>query len=165
MAKCKVCGTEVSFGAAFCQSCGAKIENETAEKAKSFAEDFSEKVSDFANTTDTTSDFLPEDINSNKLMAILAYIGLLFLVPLFAAKDSKFARFHTNQGIVLAIVKYVVIAIIGILGKLPVIGLIASILGSILEVGFFALMVIGIINAVNGKAKELPVIGGFRILK
>jgi hypothetical protein len=41
------------------------------------------------------------DIEHNKIFAVLAYIGILFLVPLLAAPQSRFARYHTNQGIVL----------------------------------------------------------------
>ena len=55
------------------------------------------------NTADITNEYDPNDIKSNKGVSVLAYFGLLFLVPLLAAKDSKFARFHTNQGIVLFI--------------------------------------------------------------
>lgn len=47
--------------------------------------------------------FNSEDVQNNKVMGILAYFGILFLIPLLAAKDSQYARFHTNQGIVLFI--------------------------------------------------------------
>ena len=40
--------------------------------------------------------FDSNDVAQNKVMGILAYIGFLFLVPLLAAKDSKYARFHAN---------------------------------------------------------------------
>ena len=40
----------------------------------------------------------PNDVQSNKVMAILAYFGILFLIPLLAAKESAYARYHTNQG-------------------------------------------------------------------
>lgn len=40
-----------------------------------------------------------QDAQENKGMAVLAY--LIFLIPLLAAKESKFARYHTNQGLVL----------------------------------------------------------------
>lgn len=55
--------------------------------------------------------------------------------------------------------------IMGILDGLPLIGWIFSIAGSLL--GLFCLLfaVLGIINAANGKAKELPIIGKFKILK
>ena len=35
----------------------------------------------------------PNDVQSNKVMAILAYFGILFLIPLLAAKESAGAYF------------------------------------------------------------------------
>ena len=40
-----------------------------------------------------------EDADKNKVMGILAYV--IFLVPLIVAKDSPFAKYHTNQGLAL----------------------------------------------------------------
>ena len=50
----------------------------------------------------------PQDVQANKVMAILAYFGLFVLIPLFAAKESPFARFHTNQGLILLIAGFVI---------------------------------------------------------
>ena len=36
---------------------------------------------------------------------------------------------------------------------------------SAVSIAFFVLMIIGIVNAANGRAKELPVIGKYRLLK
>ena len=38
-----------------------------------------------------------EDAEKNKVMGILAYLGILVLVPILAAKDSPFAKYHANQ--------------------------------------------------------------------
>ena len=117
-----------------------------------------DKVGDqFKNAADNTAECDQADINSNKVMAVLAYLGILVLIPLFAAKDSKFARFHTNQGLLLLLVAI----LCGVISRIPVIGFIGSILGFIS--GIFA--IIGIVYAVQGKAKELPLIGKYRILK
>ena len=43
----------------------------------------------------------PDDAEKNKIFGILAYLGILCLVPIFAAKDSPFAKYHANQGLVL----------------------------------------------------------------
>ncbi|HPL93320.1 MAG TPA: hypothetical protein PLB38_03500 [bacterium] len=43
--------------------------------------------------------FTKEDIEKNKVMAILAYI--IWLIPYLGAKDSKFAMYHAKQGLVL----------------------------------------------------------------
>ena len=66
-------------------------------------ESFEEKFSTINNTVDTTSEYDPQDIEENKFMAILAYFGILVIIPILAAKDSKFARFHSNQGLILCI--------------------------------------------------------------
>ena len=127
--------------------------------------DFDEKLKNLNNTADHTEEMDPADIEGNKVMAILAYIGILVLIPLLAAKDSKFARFHCNQGLVLFIAELIISIVLGILGAIPKIGWIFGIIGSLVGICFLVLVIIGIINAVNGKAKELPLVGKFKILK
>ncbi len=127
--------------------------------------DLNSTLKDFNNTKDYTEEYDPQDIEQNKLMAVLAYLSWLVLVPLFAAKESKFARFHCNQGIVLAIAEIAVWIAFGILRRLPLIGWLFAIAEGLVTLVCFVFAVIGIINAVNGKAKELPFVGGFRILK
>ena len=87
------------------------------------------------------------------------------LIPILAAKDSKYARFHANQGLILLLVSVVVGIVIGVLGAIPFIGWIFGIAGGLIEILTIVLMVLGIINAANGKAKELPLIGNITILK
>ena len=114
-----------------------------------------DRINQLNDTPDSTSSFRSEDIAKNKAMSILAYLGILAVIPLFAAKDSPYAPYHTNQGLVLLVCEFAV----WILGK------IFSFLGTIGGILAFVLAVIGIINAVNGRAKELPVIGKVRLLK
>lgn len=120
---------------------------------------------------DTTSYYSRSDIEGNKLMAVLSYLGILVLVPILAAKDSPFAKFHATQGLNLLIVSVawsIVSGIIGaILGAIGVtfLSVLWSIITWLVSIVIFLTMVIGIINAAQGKAKELPIIGGFRILK
>ena len=127
--------------------------------------DFNDKLNEFNDTADSTGDFDQQDIQNNKIMGILAYISWLVLIPLFAAKESKFARFHCNQGVVLAVAEIIAVIVLSILDGLPLIGWIFSIAGSLLGLVCFLFAVLGIINAANGKAKELPIIGKFKILK
>ncbi len=153
MLTCKQCGTQVEDGVMNCTNCGAPIESPVQQNQPI---DLSEKFNEFNNTADTTSEYDAQDIEKNKVMAVLAYI--LFFIPLLAAKDSKFARFHTNQGLVL----FLGGIIASVVAVIPVIGwIVAPIAGLVITV----LAVIGIINALNGRAKELPVIGKFKILK
>ena len=115
-------------------------------------------------TPDYTSSFDPADVQSNKVMGVLSYLGILVLIPLFAAKNSPFARFHCNQGIVLALAEVLAGIVLGIGRSLPLIGWIFRLLGGLASILWIVLAVIGIVNAVNGRAKELPIIGGIKIL-
>ena len=109
----------------------------------------------------------PKDAQDNKVMAILAYVGILVLVPIFAAKESPFARYHANQGILLCIASMAIGIVVSILFMIlvfisPALAMISYLLTFIIPV----LAVIGIINAVKGEAKPLPIIGNlFTIIK
>jgi uncharacterized membrane protein len=111
------------------------------------------------------------DVEKNKVFGVLAYIGILWLVPLLAAKDSPFARYHCNQGLVLflgAIAAWIANWILSIiLAFIPVLGWLMILLISLgIGLSILALAIIGIINAANGVCKPLPVIGNrFTLLK
>ena len=115
-------------------------------------------------TPDYTTSFDPADVQSNKVMGVLAYLSWLVLIPLFAARNSPFARFHCNQGIVLALAEVLAGVILGIARHLPLIGWVFRLVGGLASVAWIVLAVIGILNALNGRAKELPLIGGIKIL-
>ncbi|MBP5230219.1 MAG: hypothetical protein ILO68_00670 [Clostridia bacterium] len=114
---------------------------------------------------DHSAEYEQEDINKNRVFGILAYIGPLFLVGLFAAKDSKWAKYHVNQGMVLCIAVFAVAFTLGLLGLIPYIGIVFRILNWITSIGLSALCVMGIIFAATGKAKDLPLIGSIKLLK
>lgn len=161
MAFCNKCGNQLPDGANNCPNCGAPAGN-TQQNTQN-AQDF---VNNMMNTNDTTSQFDPQDINNNKGMSVLAYIGFLFLVPLLACPNSKFARYHTNQGLVLFLLEFALGVVTGILGIIPIAGLIIG--GLLIAVGgifTLVLMIMGIINAAQGQAKELPLIGKITLLK
>lgn len=177
MAYCGKCGTKVDEGVKFCPSCGNPMEAPAPEQQAQTQQaqpagdqnDFSTKVAALNNTTDTTANYDANDITQNKAMGILAYFGPLCFIPMFAAKGSKFARFHANQGLVLLIACVAWAIVSSILNSIILaiswrLYFITSII-SLLSVVFAILAIIGIINAANGRAKELPVIGKFKILK
>jgi len=101
--------------------------------------------------------YSPEDIENNKIVSALAYI--IFFLPLIVCPDSPFGKFHANQGLMLFIVSVVGCTI---LSFIPIIGWIILPFYS-LVIFIFAIM--GIVGALNGKAKELPIIGKYKLLK
>lgn len=123
------------------------------------------------NTNDCTSTYDPTDIQANKGITILSYISWLVLVPLLARKDSRFARFHSNQGFVLAIIG-TAISITGTvittplnLAHLWVVSTVISVLFWLLEIPVLVFCIIGIVNVAQGRAVELPIIGKIKIFK
>ena len=88
-------------------------------------------------------------------------IPILFFIPLVTdAKNSPFAKFHANQQLNLLIAA-VVVNVVG--GIIPFIGwFIILPLGSIFLI---VVAIMGIINAAKGEMKELPLIGGFKLIK
>lgn len=128
------------------------------EENKIETTELEKKVNEAFNTVDTTSEYDPEDINKNKFMAILCYLGILIVVPFLVAKESKFVKFHINQGLCL-IVFAIILAIVGCF---PLIGWLVDCVAGIL---CLILMLMGILNAARGEAKELPLIGRFSLYK
>ena len=114
---------------------------------------------------DRTAEFEEKDVKDNMVMGIFAYLSILVLIPLFAAKESKYARFHTNQGIVLCIVSIITSIVLSVLTRIPFIGWLFSIIGGLIGLVWLVCAIIGIIDVVGGKARELPIIGGIKILK
>jgi len=163
MANCKNCGNHFADNVKFCPSCGAPAEVQ-AEQA-----DLSAKLTALNDTADTTGEFEPQDIAQNKVMAVLAYLGPLVLVPILGAKESKFARYHANQGLLLLIACIAWSIASSVLHSTFVaiswrLAFVSSLL-SLVSLVFLVLAIIGIVNAANGKAKELPVIGKIKLLK
>lgn len=100
---------------------------------------------------------MQEDIENNKVMAGLSYF--LFFLPLIVCPESGYAKFHANQSLLLLIAGVVGNVILGII---PVLG---WMLMPVFGIGILILGIIGLINGFGGKAKPLPLIGRFSIIK
>ena len=116
--------------------------------------------------------FNSEDVSKNKVYGILAYFGILFIVPLFAAKDSQYAKFHANQGLVLFIAEIalniigsILIVVCGIatLGLLT--NIIVKVVRAVISLVSLVYLVLGIVNACSGEPKKLPVIGEITLIR
>ena len=146
---CGSCGAQVPEDANVCPGCGAGIGQAPAYEAP-------EVVVDEA-----------KDASDNKLMGILGYV--FFLIPIITgdAKKSPFVKFHTNQGMILwaaGIAYSILFTIVSIIFS----GILFTILSLVLSI--FALVIgvfgiLGIINAAKGEKKELPLVGGFDLIK
>ena len=110
-----------------------------------------------------------EDAEKNKIFGILAYLPFLCLVPIFAAKQSPFAQYHANQGLVLFLLEIVLVVTLSIVNIIIYTAVpFLAILMTVLTLTYFVppiLAILGIINAVTGKCVPLPLIGGIKLIK
>jgi uncharacterized membrane protein len=122
-----------------------------------------------------------ENNNNNvKLYSILSYVGILWIIGLLVKeKDDKSLRFHVGQGMLLFIVFSASSVVLRIFSNILVFvmsslfsdfGAVVSVFFLILVYGFvyifqLILMIIGIVNASNGKEDALPIIGKYAFYK
>ena len=106
-----------------------------------------------------------DGVSEHKTFAILGYIlPILFFLPLIneKSKHNDFARFHANQQLILLIALLGLYMVHSMLFMMFFMG--GYMIASLLNLAFLVFMILGIMSAANGKMKELPLIGGFKIL-
>jgi len=140
---CKICGRQLPDNATYCDTCGAQVSPETGMPHP-----------EYGGVPDSTG----------KATAALAYLGILFFLPLVVQPVTPYGKFHANQGLILllfSIVASVALSILtGILAFIPIIGWLAIVIAwPAFSIITFVLMVIGIINGATGKTAPLPLIG------
>ena len=170
MAFCKYCGAEIDLDAEFCSSCEKNLRETEPIKSQVAAPVQNNSVELDSPTTNSQ-----DDIQQNKGISILSYIGPLVFIPLIKKKDSPFAQFHAEQGFNVCCLVIVAIIINKLLSLIKVekefdlfyaevvpapVRLIMFAID--IFVGVFA--VIGIINCVKGETKKLPLIGNLGLL-
>ncbi len=96
---------------------------------------------------------------TKRIFCAAAYFGFFFFLPLIAMPNSKEAKFHANQGLVLFLFGMVIGAVADVAAT--VFGSVFDVLGILYPL----LMVYGASNAMKGSMTELPLIGKLRILK
>lgn len=111
------------------------------------------------------------DVEKNKVFGVISYLPpFLFIVALLAARQSRFAMYHCNQGLVLTITgfaSWIALAIVNfVLFRIPGGFMLAGLLGMVVWLGLLAFAIIGLINAAKGECKPLPLIGNrFTLVK
>ena len=124
---------------------------------------------------DYASEFSREDLKNNKEFAIVSYIPLVvfYILYLKKHKQSKYLRFHVNQGLLLSIGWILVVLVSTILTKVfEVEGLfiikipfIISVITYILYSFIVLLNIFGLVNTIRNKSKKLPIIGKIKIIR
>ncbi|MBC6999266.1 MULTISPECIES: hypothetical protein [Bacteroidota] len=95
-------------------------------------------------------------ITEGKTIAIISYITFIGLIIAYFMNNNKnnaFAQFHIEQSLRIVILGLANSVLSWFLpGSL-------SIVSTIIGLGILVLIILGIVNAINGKAEPLPIIG------
>lgn len=131
----------------------------------------------FDDVKDDSDSFSKEEIENGKGMGILSYI--IPFIPYFAEKKNNFVQYHAKQGMNLFIISIIYSIIYSVLTSLIKVKRViyygaieyrvtpwwVSFPLRIIGLGIFILAIMGIIYVLNGKAKELPIVNKFKVLK
>ena len=103
---------------------------------------------------------MAENTTSNdKTAAIVSYITIIgWLISFFALNNPKtsLGSYHLRQNLLLNIIYIAFYIVMNILARFaPMLSLLASIAG----LGFLVLWIMGLISAINGEEKPMPLIG------
>lgn len=192
MAFCHQCGQQLPEGANACPNCGtfvngqAPVQQAPVQQApvqQAPQQNYQQPQPGTQNYQQAPQGYqapvqqpaTPEaDVQQNRGIAWLSYVGLLFLIPMFARKESEYCQFHVKQGATLfavelayTIVTRILLAIINAIfpGDWFIYFYSYSAVYNVFNVIFSAgyifltvLAIIGIVNAATGKKNELLLI-------
>lgn len=112
-----------------------------------------------------------EDLKGKKFTACLSYLFWLTVIPMIYSTESKFVKYHANQGFVLAIAETAYLIITVIVSKLlwsasRSTSLLVETTMLMVFIGVFGILsLIGIFNVIRGKEKPIPTFGHIKLLK
>lgn len=150
MAYCKNCGAHIPDDAGFCGECGTPVSGGAG-------------MPRYTDIYDHTAEFDSEDISSNKVVAMAAYIlGMVgIVIALLAAPNSKYAAFHSRQALKLSITNTLLAFVMVLLSWT----IIVPIAGAVCIVILGVVQIICFFQVCSGKAKDAPIIRSLRFLK
>lgn len=199
MAFCGQCGAKIDDGARFCPSCGAVQSSEGAVQPEAAPQQTWQPTPQAAPQQDTgyqqaqqgyqqggyqqyqqqyqqpqpertyEPDGDPHTLGIGAI-TMFSYYPILFWIPLVAAKNSRFARYHASQGLNLLLASVAYLIVTGILTGIAFaisfgFGTVLSMLLSLSSLVLLVFIIMGIVHVCKGEMKPLPLIGGFQIIK
>jgi len=101
-------------------------------------------------------------------VALLAYltpiafgIGIVIAIVMHNGKKTTLGAYHLRQSLGLLLTALASWVPCIIISMIPVVNMLMLLLGPLLGIAFFVLWVMGLLNAINGQMKPLPVVGEY----
>jgi uncharacterized membrane protein len=104
----------------------------------------------------------PASTGEDRTVAILTYvtiIGFIIAIVMHNGKKTALGAFHLRQGLGLFLTGIVIWIPCMIIGFIPVVNLSLVVVWPLIFIGLFVLWLMGLIAAVNGQQKPMPVLG------
>lgn len=154
------------------QSKAEKSEEATATQGSTDSKLYNLLSTFFFGTKNNTALFKQNDIDENCNLAIISYIPFLFFVPMIIKPCSGYLRYHGIQGLTMflsfIVLEFFDIILSAICNSIfnDMVGIILTVIITVaINITVLLLISIGIANAVKGEARELPIIGKYKLLK
>lgn len=106
----------------------------------------------------------PSGSSDRTLMVILAYLGLLALIPYLTKKEDPDIHWHAKNGVgllILDVVVWLVFLVIRLVLPSNLLGCGVGVISCVVWIGILVLHVYCIIQAAGGKRPRIPVITDF----
>jgi len=101
-------------------------------------------------------------------VALLAYltpiafgIGIVIAIVMHNGKKTTLGAYHLRQSLGLLLTALASWVPCIIISMIPVVNMLMLLLGPLLGIAFFVLWVMGLLSAINGQMKPLPVVGEY----
>ncbi|MCP4897180.1 MAG: hypothetical protein GY906_09435 [bacterium] len=100
------------------------------------------------------------------IMIVLAYFGLLALIPLLVEKDDQEVQWHAKHGLVLFVAEVVLFIVFMVVNfaltsVLPVLGCVTCLVPAAFSVAIIVIHILCIVKGVKGERYTLPVVSEY----
>lgn len=115
-------------------------------------------------TPETPPASSPAASTEDRTVAILTYltiIGFIIAIVMHGSKKTAIGTFHLRQGLGLFITGLVVWIPCLIISFIPFVNLLMVLVWPAVGIGLFVLWIMGLMAAVNGQQKPMPVMGAY----
>lgn len=108
----------------------------------------------------------PPPAKEDTTIALLAYItpilfgvGIVIAIIMHNSKKTSLGAYHLRQSLGLLVASIAVWMGMMVVGFIPVVNLSLLVLAPLVWIAFFVLWIMGLISAINGQQKPLPMVG------
>ena len=111
-----------------------------------------------------TPETTPAPAKEDTTVALLAYItliGFIIAIVMHSSKKTALGAFHLRQVLGLFVTGFVIWIPCLILTMIPVVNIIMILVWPLLGISLFVLWIMGLIAAINGQQKPMPVVGDY----